>query len=252
MQPPSGRRRCIFEAPCEATTTHQMAVGYFDPPCVPDRSKDLGATLVARWLVPPDPANFTLEPRRESLGRRFGGTAVHEDKFEAVVSVGTGEIFEYQFNRSRLGGRRGNNAHAEGQAVNVHADNSLGAVGASVGATLIVEGDAPVRGSSREVRVYNHHREQEIFSTEGDARRRVQSCKNPGPRPVPRPPAKLGPDPRPGTELLGQEPPLALGVRDIEHRVNDMSKVTCVLRSAFGGNHEKGFQENPLGVGQVT
>jgi hypothetical protein len=121
-----------------------MAVGYFDPPGVSDGSKDLGTTLVARWLVPPNPANFVVEPGRESLGCRFGGAAVHEHEFEAVVSAGTGEVFEYQLNRSRLGGRRGNNSHAKGQTRDVHADDSLRAVGAAVRSALVVKSNASI------------------------------------------------------------------------------------------------------------
>jgi hypothetical protein len=57
---------------------------------------------------------------------------------------------------------------------------------------------------------------------------------------------------RPGSELLGQEPPLAPGVRDVEHRIDDVAQVVSVLRSSFGGNYQQGFEELPLGVGQVT
>ncbi len=43
-------------------------MGDFDPPGVTDRAKDLGAVLVAGWFVPPNAANFTAEPFRESTG----------------------------------------------------------------------------------------------------------------------------------------------------------------------------------------
>ena len=44
------------------------------------------------------------------------------------------------------------------------------------------------------------------------APRRMQRGEHPGQRLVLRPPTKLGPDPSPGTERLGQESPLAAGV----------------------------------------
>ena len=44
----------------------------------------------------------------------------------------------------------------------------------------------------------------------------------------------------PGSELLGREPLLTAGVRDVEHRVDEVSKVTSVLRSSFGWNPSKG------------
>lgn len=146
-----------------------MTVGHLDPPGVSNGSKDLGPVLVARWLVPPNPANLVAEPYREPLGRGLRGAAVHEHKFEAVVSASTGEVLKYQLNRSRLGRRRGNHSHAEGQARDVHADDSFGAVGSAIGTALVVECRASIGGPSREVRVYNHHRGQEVFSTEGGA-----------------------------------------------------------------------------------
>ena len=80
----------------------------------------------------------------------------------------------------------------------------------------------------------------------------MQRGENSGPRSVPRPPAKLGPDPGPGTELPGQEAPLAPGVRDVEHCVDDAAQVGAVLRSSFGGNQQQRFQYLPLVIGQVT
>jgi hypothetical protein len=38
------------------------------------------------------------------------------------------------------------------------------------------------------------------------------------------------------TELLGQEAPLATGVRDVEHRVDDVAYVIAVFRPSFGGD----------------
>jgi len=45
---------------------------------------------------------------------------------------------------------------------------------------------------------------------------------------------------------------LAPGVRDVEHRIHDVAQVGPVFRSSFGGNHEQGFEEVPLGIGQVA
>ena len=45
---------------------------------------------------------------------------------------------------------------------------------------------------------------------------------------------------------------MAPGVRDVEHRVHDVTQVGPVFRSSFGGNYQQGFEELPLGVGQVT
>jgi hypothetical protein len=72
-----------------------MAVGHFDSPGVSYGSKDLGAVLVARWLVPSDATHLVAEPGRESSGRGLSGAPVYEHELEALVSARTGEVFEY-------------------------------------------------------------------------------------------------------------------------------------------------------------
>ena len=36
-----------------------------------------------------------------------------------------------------------------------------------------------------------------------------------------------------------------------KHRVNNVSQVDPVFRSSFGRKHEQGFEEVPLGIGQI-
>ena len=52
--------------------------------------------------------------------------------------------------------------------------------------------------------------------------------------------------------LTGQEAPLAPGVRNVEHCVDDVAQVGAVLRSSFGGNQQQRFQYLPRVIGQVT
>ena len=162
-----------------------MAVGDLDPPGVADRTKDLGPVLVARWLVPPNAANFVTELHRQSCGGGLRRAAVHEHEPHSLVRPRAGKVVEYLFDGARLGRRSGDDAHAERQARDVHADNALGPVGPAVGATLVVEGDTSVRGPSCEMSVDDDHRRQRVLSAEGGARRRVQGGENPRPRSVP-------------------------------------------------------------------
>jgi hypothetical protein len=60
-----------------------MSVSDLDPPGVADRAKDLGTVLVARWLIPSNPANLVVELVRESLGCRLRGDAVNEREFQS-------------------------------------------------------------------------------------------------------------------------------------------------------------------------
>ncbi len=144
-------------------------MGDFDPPGVTDRAKDLGAMLVAWWLVAPDATNLAAEPFRESTGGEERGPAVHEHEFEAFVSASPGEIFEYEFDGPCLARRGGDNSHAEWQTGDVHADDSLGPVGSTIGTTLVVEGAPSVRCSSCEMGVDDHHRGLRVSSTKGGA-----------------------------------------------------------------------------------
>ena len=144
-------------------------MGDFDPPGVTDRAKDPGAVLVAWRLVPPDAANLAAESFRESTGSRLRGPAVHEHEFEAFVSTDSREVREYEFDGPCLGRQGGDNSHAKWQTGDVHADDSLGPVGSTIGTTLVVEGGPSVRCSSCEMGVDDHHRGLRVLSTKGCA-----------------------------------------------------------------------------------
>ena len=212
VQPSGGRGHGVLEAARQTSPSHEVAVGDFDPPGMADGAKDLGAVFVAWRLVPSNPADLVVEPCGQPFSCRLRGAPVHEHEFEAFIGTGSGEVVEYLFDGVRLGRRGGDDSYTERQTGDVHADNAFGPVGPTVRTTLVVEGDTPVRGSSCKVGVYDHHRGSRVLATERRARRGVQRDKNTGPRSVPRPPAKLGPDAGPRTELPGQEAPLAPGV----------------------------------------
>src|SRR5580692_887934 len=116
-----------------------MSVGHLDSPRVSDRSKDLGTMLVARWLVPSDPADLAVELGRQPRGGGLRGATVHEHEFQSLVSARVGEVHEYLFDGARFRGRGGNDSHVQRQPSDVHADNALGPVGPAVGTTLVVE-----------------------------------------------------------------------------------------------------------------
>jgi len=120
-------------------------------------AKHLGTVLVARWLVPSNPTNLVVELCRQPRGDRCRSASVHEDEFQPFVITCSGDVVKYLFDGAGFGRRGGDNAHAERQTRDVHADDALGAVGATVGTALIVKGGAPVRGSACEVCVDNHH-----------------------------------------------------------------------------------------------
>jgi hypothetical protein len=90
-----------------------MSVGDLHAPGVTDGAKDFGPVLVARWVIPPDPANLVVERGRELPSCRHRGAAVHEHEFESFVRCRSGEVLEYQFNRSCLGRRGGNHSHTQ-------------------------------------------------------------------------------------------------------------------------------------------
>ena len=111
-----------------------MAVGYVDPPGVADRAKHFGTVLVARWRVPSNSTNRVVELFRQPRGGRCRSASVHENELEAFVITRSGEVVKYLFDGAGLGRRSGDNAHAERPTRDVHADDALGAVGATVGA----------------------------------------------------------------------------------------------------------------------
>ena len=78
-------------------------MGHFDPPGVTNGPKDLGAVFVARWLVPSDPANLTVESGRQPCGGRLYRAPVHEHELEAFIGTGSGEVVEYLFDGTSLG-----------------------------------------------------------------------------------------------------------------------------------------------------
>lgn len=157
MQPSGSGGRRVLKAPGEPTTSHEMAVGHFDPPDVAYRAKHLGTVLVARGLVPSNSTNLVVELCRQPRGGRCCGAAVHEDDLQPFVITCSGEVIKYLFDGAGLGRRGGDNANAERQTRDVQADDALGAVGATVGSALVVKGGAPVRGSACEVCVDDHH-----------------------------------------------------------------------------------------------
>src|ERR1035437_5186802 len=151
-----------------------MSVGHLDAPGVTDGAKDLGPVLVAWWLIPTNSTNLVVERGRQPGSGRLRCAAVNEQEIQSFVRTVSGEVGEYQFDGLSLGCRGGDHPHAQRQSRNVHADDALGPVGATVGTTLIVEGDAPVRGSSSQVGVDDDHRWPVILSTEGGALQCVQ------------------------------------------------------------------------------
>jgi len=103
-------------------------------------TKDFGPVLIAWGLVPSHSANFVVEFVRESLGRRLRSAPVNEHELQSFVRVRAGEVVEYLFDGTGLGGRSGDDSHAEWQARDVDADDPFGAVGPTVGAALVVKG----------------------------------------------------------------------------------------------------------------
>lgn len=115
---PSGSRGCrVLKAPCEATTSHKMTVGHFDPPGVADRAKHLGTVLVARWFVPSNPTNLVVELCRQPRGGRCRSASVHEDEFQPFVITGAGEVVKYLFDGAGLGRRGGDKRTHSGKPV---------------------------------------------------------------------------------------------------------------------------------------
>jgi len=145
VQPPGGRSHGVFEAARQTSPTHEMAVGHLDAPSVTDGTKDFGPVLVAWGLVPSHSANFVVEFVRESLGRRLRSAPVNEHELQSFVRARAGEVVEYLFDGTGLGGRSGDDSHAEWQARDVDADDPFGAVGPTVGAALVVKGHTSVR-----------------------------------------------------------------------------------------------------------
>jgi hypothetical protein len=80
-----------------------MSVGDFDSPGVADRAKDLGAVLIARRVVPANPADLVVELGREPLDGGRSGPTVDEHELEAFVRTGLGEVLEYQFDSTGFG-----------------------------------------------------------------------------------------------------------------------------------------------------
>lgn len=112
MQPSGGRSHGVLEAARQTSPSHEVAVGNLDPPGVADGAKDLGAVLVARWLVPPNPSDLAIELHRQPRGGGLRRAAVHEHEFQPFVGTGSGEVVEYLLDGARLGRRSGNNSHA--------------------------------------------------------------------------------------------------------------------------------------------
>jgi len=73
------------------------------------------------------------------------------------------------------------------QTSDVHADDSLGALGSAMGIALVMERCSAIGDPSRQMRVDDHHRGQWFLSTEVGAQQRVQRHKHLSPRSVPRP-----------------------------------------------------------------
>ena len=80
-----------------------MPVGDFDSPSVTYWAKDLGPVLIARWLVPANPAHFVVELGREPLDSRHRRATVDEHELQSFVSTGSSEVVEYLFDGTRLG-----------------------------------------------------------------------------------------------------------------------------------------------------
>lgn len=82
-----------------------------------------------------------------------------------LVSTRQDQVVEYLFDGAGFGRRSGHHAHAERQARDVHADDALGTIDSTIGTALVVEGYAPIGGSSCKVGVYDHHRGPRVLST---------------------------------------------------------------------------------------
>jgi len=94
-----------------------MAVGHLDAPSVTDGTKDFGPVLIAWGLVPSHSANFVVEFVRESLGRRLRSAPVNEHELQSFVRVRAGEVVEYLFDGTGLGGRSGTTRTQSGRPV---------------------------------------------------------------------------------------------------------------------------------------
>jgi hypothetical protein len=115
-----------------------------------------------------------------------------------------------------------------GSPVTSPATARLAPLGGTVGAAAVVEGEPAVgRPHARWVSMTTN-RDRVRYG------RRVGPCAAPSalePGAVARPAANLPPHPSPGPERLRQEPPLAAGMGDAQHRVHHPPEVRCVRRS---------------------
>jgi hypothetical protein len=147
--------------------------------------------------------------------------------------------------------RGGYHQLGHGEAGDVHRDNPLGALGPAVRAPAVMEGHPAVGGAAGQVRVDDQHRRHHLrppFSLAGGG---VQHRQRPRPGAVARPAPERRPHPGPAPERLRQVPPLAAGLRDVQHRVHHRAQVLSVLASPLAGRVDHRLQQRPLLIGQI-
>jgi hypothetical protein len=146
----------------------------------------------------------------------------------------------------------GHDQGAHRQAGHIDGHDALGALGAAVGPALVVEREASVRGATGEVGVDDDHRGRPLGAPMDLAYGLVQHRHRACPGSVSRPAAKLRPHSGPGAEGLRQVAPLAPGLSDVEHGVDDAAQITAVLAAAFARRSEHRLEQFPLLRGEVT
>ena len=116
----------------------------------------------------------------------------------------------------------------------------------------IMERHPTPRAATGQMCVDHHHRRFRLNTTLDQPclfmHRRQHQC----PGAVARPAPELRPHPCPRPELGRQEPPLATGVRGVQHRINHMSQIRAVPRATLARRRQQRAQHLPLVVGQIS
>ena len=188
-------------APSIDVRTREKVVD-LDPPGVPDGAEH------RLLVIPPDPTNFEVVLQAEASRGGRGDPAVHQDELESVRETLPSQVLQHQVAGPVLVGRSGHDHGSHWKAGDVDRHDALRALGATVGATLVVEREPAVRGAPGKVSVDDDHRGHLFRPTVLPARDRVQHRQRLRPRAVPRPTTELRPDPRPRPERLREVAPM--------------------------------------------
>lgn len=113
-------------------------MGDLDAPGVPDGAED------RLLVVPPDSADLKVVIAAESTGCGPGDTPIHQDQLESAGDTLSGQVLQHQLAGPVLVGGGGHDQRGYREAGHVDGYDPLGALGATVGAAAVVEGEPAV------------------------------------------------------------------------------------------------------------